>query len=65
MSNSYGFDGNIPDDAIFGVYDIPNGTWTGRFFSSRANAQEAANELADEDHLGVVSVEGEDWIEPE
>ena len=63
MPNSYGFDGNIPANAIYGVYDSENGEWTGKFFSNEADAQEAANELKGDLRLGVVSVtDDEDWL---
>ena len=63
MPNSYGFDGNIPDDALYGVYDVENAEWTGDFFNSEEDARKAANELADDERLGVVSVtEEDDWL---
>ena len=62
-ANSYGFDGNIPANALYGVYDPENGEWTGNFFSTEEDAQKAADELKDDPCLGVVSViEDDDWL---
>ena len=63
MANSYGFDGNIPADALYGVYDSENGEWTGHFFNDRKDAQKTADELENDPRLGVVSVtEYDDWL---
>lgn len=65
MSNSYGFDGNIPKDALYGDYDSENGEWTGIFYTTLEDAQAAAEELDDDERLGVVSTtDHDDWIEP-
>lgn len=63
MPNSYGFSGDIPDWAKFGVYDTENGEWTGTFFRTEAEAQKVADALADDgSECGVVSVDGQDWL---
>jgi len=57
MTNSYGVN-EVPDDAIYGVYDTENGEWIGTWFFDEESAKECASNLDDE-NLGVVSV-GED-----
>lgn len=39
MSNSYGFQGEVPDDAQYGVFDIINGEMVGIFFADRKEAE--------------------------
>ena len=63
MTNSYGFDGNIPDNASYGVYDTENGEWTGTFYYSKEDAQAAADDLSNDPRLGVVSTTvDDDWL---
>jgi hypothetical protein len=66
MANSYGFNGDIPVDALYGVYDGVNGEWTGKFFYDAESAQAAANSLADDPILGIVPTSDDDaWLEPD
>lgn len=44
MSNSYGFNGIIPDDATYGVYSFANGCWVGIFYNSEESAQAAMDD---------------------
>ena len=63
MSDSYGFDGNIPEGALYGVYDAVNGEWTGEFYADLESAQAVADELDPHGPVGVVSVTDEsDWL---
>lgn len=65
MANSYGFTGEPPAWAMYGVYDTENGEWTGVFFSSVEAAQRAANDLS-EDDTGVIAnvADDQDYLEP-
>jgi hypothetical protein len=63
-ANSYGFDGNIPTNALYGEYDTENGEWTGTFYNSLEDAQAAAKELKDDPRVGIVSVtDPDDWLD--
>ena len=65
-ANSYGFDGNIPEDAIYGAYDCANGEWTGHFYATLEDAQAAANDLGADEVVGIVSVtDDDDWLAPD
>lgn len=63
MSNSYGFDGNIPSTALYGIYDTDNGEWMGDFQYYLEEAKKVAEELRDDPRLNVISVADEgDWL---
>jgi hypothetical protein len=62
MTNSYGFNGSVPDGAVAGVYDSENGEWTGDFFFTVKEAEEAEKELMDNDALSMESVNDSGWI---
>lgn len=62
MTNSYGFDGNIPEESIAGVYDSENGEWTGHFFFSKEEAKEGEKEILDDDSLSVEEVNDSGWV---
>ena len=68
MANSYGFDRNTPEDALYGVYDAANGEWTGTFFFDVQTARAAALDLHNDpdfrDHGVVSTTEDDDWLEP-
>jgi hypothetical protein len=57
MANSYGFNGNIPEDAIAGVYDSLNGEWTGQWFFSEEDARAAEDEILGKEALSIESIE--------
>ena len=62
MTNSYGVE-CPPEWALFGVYDVVNGEWTGEFFSDWESASEAAASLADDEQFGVVSTQDDEtWL---
>lgn len=64
--NSYGFDGNIPDDALYGEYDCHMAEWTGHFYPTQDAAQVAANDLEATAIICVLSVGGDnDWLKSE
>ena len=60
MTNSYGVT-EVPDGAVFGIYDLANGEWTGIWFTSRDAAQAEADALRDET-LMVCGVADQDDI---
>ncbi len=63
MTNSYGFNGDVPDTAIAGMYDYLNGEWTGAFYFSVAEAEAAEKEILDNDAYGLEEVDQSDWDE--
>lgn len=62
MANSYGFDGTIPNGAIAGEYDPTNGEWTGAFYFSTHEAEEAEKEILDNASLSIEAVNDSDWV---
>lgn len=65
MANSYGFDGNIPEHAGYGVYDADNGEWVGRFFCDLESAQAEANDLGEHGYLVVMNVRTGEELPPQ
>lgn len=56
MSNSYGVRNSDAADHKFGWYDNENGEWTGTWYESREDAQQAINEAnakGDVDNTGL------------
>lgn len=62
MANSYGFDGNVPEGAIAGVYDSENGEWTGTFYFSSEDAENAEKEFLEQESLSLEEVNNSGWI---
>ena len=62
MTNSYGFDGNIPDEAIAGIYDCLNGEWTGSFCFTQEEAESAEKEIMNEEALSLEEANNSGWI---
>jgi hypothetical protein len=62
MTNSYGFNGIIPDGSIAGVYDSQNGEWTGSFFFSIFDAEKGEKEILSDEALSVEEVNDSGWV---
>jgi hypothetical protein len=62
MSNSYGFNGDIPESALYGWYDNANGEWLGLFFSDKKEALQAALDN-DDKNISVMSVDSGEVLE--
>jgi len=55
----------IPTGAQFGVYDLDNGEWAGRWFADRESARDGVHELPYDTALVVCNVhDAQDFFEP-
>jgi hypothetical protein len=62
MTNSYGFSGDIPDDAIAGLHDNQNGEWTGSFYFSQKDAKHKEELMGSNDTLSIEEVNDSGWV---
>jgi hypothetical protein len=61
MSNSYGIRNSDAVDHKFGWYDNANGEWTGTWYESREEAQEAVNAAFAIGDVDATGVDPDDW----